>query len=98
MHDRVRVALMDANMRPDQIRVIEASGLGEPYGDAVEVGAYKAIFQPGRDKCNPLIFNSVHTNFGHLDGASGVSEHHEMLFPIVSWLQSHHCNPIHACF
>jgi acyl transferase domain-containing protein len=65
------MALMDAQMQPDDLRYIEASGLGEPYGDAVEVGAYQALFQPGRRRDNPLVFGSVHTNIGHLDGASG---------------------------
>jgi acyl transferase domain-containing protein len=65
------MALADARMQPDDMRYMEASGLGEPYGDAVEVGAYQALFQPGRRRDNPLIFGSVHTNIGHLDGASG---------------------------
>ena len=69
---KVRVALADAQMQPDDLRYIEASGLGEPYGDAVEVGAYQALFQPGRRRDNPLIFGSIHTNIGHLDGASGI--------------------------
>jgi acyl transferase domain-containing protein len=66
------MALADAQMQPDDLRYMEASGLGEPYGDAVEVGAYQALFQPGRRRDNPLIFGSVHTNIGHLDGASGI--------------------------
>lgn len=39
----------------------------------MEVGAYRQVFQPGRAKTNPLIFNSVHTNLCHLDGASGLA-------------------------
>lgn len=70
---KVRTALADAGMTTDQLRYIEASGLGEPYGDAVEVGAYQALFQPGRAADNPLIFGSIHTNIGHLDGASGLA-------------------------
>lgn len=70
---KVLMALLDAGMAPGEMRTIEASGLGEPYGDAVEVGAYKNVFQPGRERGNPLVFNSVHTNLCHLDGASGLA-------------------------
>lgn len=70
---KVRMALLDAGLAPGDMRLIEASGLGEPYGDAVEVGAYRNVFQPGRERSNPLIFNSVHTNVCHMDGASGLA-------------------------
>lgn len=58
-------------MVPNELKYIEASGLGEPYGDAVEVGAYQAVFEPNRDPQDKLVFGSVHTNIGHLDGCSG---------------------------
>ena len=75
IQQKVHAALSDAGLTPNDIRYLEASGMGEPYGDAVEVGAYQALFQPGR--CSqidgPLIFGSIHTNIGHLDGASGIA-------------------------
>jgi hypothetical protein len=70
---KVRAALDDAGMAPSECKYMEASGLGEPYGDAVEVGAYQALFQPGRDPRDKLVFGSIHTNIGHLDGCSGMA-------------------------
>ena len=58
---------------PSELKYIEASGLGEPFGDAVEVGAYQAVFEPNRDPQDKLVFGSVHTNIGHLDGCSGMA-------------------------
>ena len=70
---KVRAALADAAMSPHELKYIEASGLGEPYGDAVDVGAYQAVFEPNRDPGDKLVFGSVHTNIGHLDGCSGMA-------------------------
>ena len=70
---KVHMALSDANMTPVELKYIEASGLGEPFGDAIEVGAYQAVFEPSRDSEDALIFGSVHTNIGHLDGCSGMA-------------------------
>ena len=94
---KVRVALADAGMVPDDLRYIEASGLGEPYGDAVEVGAYQAVFQPGRQRSNPLVFGSIHTNIAHLDGASGIASFSKLVVlaqqmfvpPLVHFRQLH---------
>jgi len=97
IQQKVRIALQDAGMQPHDLRYIEASGLGEPYGDAVEVGAYQAVFQPGRARDSPLIFGSVHTNIGHLDGASGIAAFAKVVLltqqqavpPIVHFRQLH---------
>ena len=70
---KVRAALADADMTPREVKYVEASGLGEPFGDAVELGAYQAVFGPGRDDADPVVFGSVHTNVGHLDGCSGMA-------------------------
>jgi hypothetical protein len=37
MTRQVVAALRDARLPPQSIRYIEASGLGEPFGDAIEV-------------------------------------------------------------
>ena len=55
------------------VRYVEASGLGEPYGDAIEVGAYNAVLSPGRRADDPVAVGSIHTNIAHLDGASGIA-------------------------
>ena len=70
---KVAEALQDACLTPESVIYVETSGLGEPLGDAIEVGAYQRAFalnDPRRTK--PMIFGSVHTNIGHLDGASGM--------------------------
>jgi|TARA_B110000967_G_scaffold66270_1_gene68483 3-oxoacyl-(acyl-carrier-protein) synthase/acyl carrier protein len=72
IQQKVCKALADADMSPDEVKYMEASGLGEPLGDAVEVGAYQAVFK-GRHSDDKLIFGSVHTNIGHLDGCSGMA-------------------------
>ena len=70
---KVHRALEAANMEPNDVKYIEASGLGEPYGDAVEVSAYQNVFEPERISNDKLLFGSVHTNLGHLDGCSGIA-------------------------
>jgi 3-oxoacyl-(acyl-carrier-protein) synthase/acyl carrier protein len=70
---KVRTALMNARMAPSELKYIEASGLGEPYGDAVEVGAYQVVFEPNRNPDDQLVFGSIHPNIGHLDGCSGMA-------------------------
>jgi acyl transferase domain-containing protein/acyl carrier protein len=70
---KVHRALETASMEPNDVKYIEASGLGEPYGDAVEVSAYQNVFEPERISNDRLIFGSVHTNIGHLDGCSGIA-------------------------
>lgn len=70
---KLQIALSDSLISRHQIKYIEASGLGEPFGDAIEIGAYKNLFAPQRYKRNVLVFGSIHTNIGHLDGASGIA-------------------------
>ena len=81
---KVHRALLDANILPADVAFVEASGLGEPLGDAIEIGAYQRIFcfeDPSRT--SNIGFGSLHTNLGHLDGASG------MISLIKSALMSH---------
>ena len=70
---KVAAALKDARMAPSGLGYMEASGLGEPFGDALELGAYEGLFRPGRPSSNPLIMGSLHTHLGHADGASGAA-------------------------
>ena len=69
----VRAALDHAAMAPAELKYMEASGLGEPIGDAVEVGAYQAVFAAGRSPRDALVFGCIHTNIGHLDGCTGMA-------------------------
>ena len=45
---KVEQALRDARMQPRELRYVEASGLGEPFGDALEIGAYESVFKSTR--------------------------------------------------
>jgi len=89
---KVKNALRDANIMPNDIAYIEASGLGEPLGDAIEAGAYQNVFFAQQlHRSLALCFGSVHTNVGHLDGASGMvsllksalGERNMMIAPLV---------------
>ena len=96
IQQKVCKALVDANMCPDEIKYVEASGLGEPIGDAVEVGAYQAVFHK-RKSDDKIIFGSIHTNIGHLDGCSGMASfvkgclvtQHRLAPPIVHFKSLH---------
>jgi acyl carrier protein/LPS sulfotransferase NodH len=84
---KVRCALSNSKLLPMDISYVETSGLGEPLGDAIEVGAYQRVFcfhDENRDSC--IGFGSVHTNISHLDGASG------MISVVKAIVMSHSCS------
>ena len=66
----IRLALADANVKPEQIGYIEAHGTGTPLGDPIEIGALNAVFKA---QSTPLYVGSVKTNIGHLEMAAGVA-------------------------
>ena len=66
----IRQALEKADLKPRDIDVIEAHGIGTALGDPIEMEAISNIFS-GRKL--PLTISSVKTNIGHLDGAAGIA-------------------------
>ena len=70
---KVHCALLNSALLPKDVTFVEASGLGEPLGDAIEIGAYQTVFcSENLSRTSTIGFGSVHTNIGHLDGASGM--------------------------
>lgn len=69
----IRAALQDAGLSPQSIDYVEAHGTGTPLGDPIEVRALADVLGRHREQDRPLRVGSVKTNFGHLEGASGVA-------------------------
>ena len=64
----MRIALKDANLRPDDIDYINAHGTSTPMGDRIESNAIKETFG---DYSYRLSVSSTKSMIGHLLGASG---------------------------
>ncbi|KAG6281496.1 Type I Iterative PKS [Claviceps purpurea] len=61
-----------AGLNPSETPVVEGHGTGTAAGDPIEAGAFAAILGKDRTPSNPIYLGSVKSNFGHLEGASGV--------------------------
>ncbi|CAH0028125.1 unnamed protein product [Clonostachys rhizophaga] len=59
-------------LSPDETPVVEGHGTGTAAGDPIEAGAFAAVLGKNRTEENPLYIGSVKSNFGHLEGASGI--------------------------
>ncbi|RYC55767.1 hypothetical protein CHU98_g10440 [Xylaria longipes] len=57
---------------PSQTAVVEGHGTGTAAGDPIEAGAFAAVLAKDRTAENPIYIGSVKSNFGHLEGASGI--------------------------
>ncbi|KAG8415739.1 polyketide synthase [Metarhizium acridum] len=61
-----------AGLDPSQTPVVEGHGTGTAAGDPIEAGAFAAVLGKDRTSSNPIYIGSVKSNFGHLEGASGI--------------------------
>ncbi|KAK5625754.1 hypothetical protein RRF57_001470 [Xylaria bambusicola] len=63
-----------AGLDPSQTAVVEGHGTGTAAGisDPIEAGAFAAVLAKDRTAENPIYIGSVKSNFGHLEGASGI--------------------------
>ncbi|KAI0402885.1 putative polyketide synthase [Xylaria palmicola] len=61
-----------AGLNPSQTAVVEGHGTGTAAGDPIEAGAFTAVLAKDRTAENPIYIGSVKSNFGHLEGASGI--------------------------
>lgn len=96
----IRDALANAQLRPQDISVIEAHGTGTPLGDPIEIKALGNVFGE-RPSDQPLVVGSVKTNIGHLEAASGVAGmmkvilamQHEVIPPHLHFVTPNHLIP-----
>ncbi|KAE8862946.1 hypothetical protein PTNB29_05508 [Pyrenophora teres f. teres] len=61
-----------AGVDPSDTPVVEGHGTGTAVGDPIEAGAFTAVLARNRTADNPIYLGSLKSNFGHLEGASGV--------------------------
>ena len=62
----------DAGLDPADTPVVEGHGTGTQVGDPIEAGAFYTVLARERTPSNPLYIGSLKSNFGHLEGASGI--------------------------
>ncbi|KAL2145167.1 hypothetical protein VTI28DRAFT_7803 [Corynascus sepedonium] len=59
-------------LNPRDTAIVEGHGTGTAAGDPIEAGAFTAVLAKDRTEANPIYIGSVKSNFGHLEGASGM--------------------------
>lgn len=68
-----RKALADAQLRPDEVTLIEAHGTGTPLGDPIEVQSLSDVYgSPSGDSLRCEL-GALKANVGHLEAAAGMA-------------------------
>lgn len=62
----------EIGLSPSETPVVEGHGTGTKVGDPIEAGAFATVLASERTPSNPLYIGSLKSNFGHLEGASGI--------------------------
>ncbi|EED14393.1 polyketide synthase, putative [Talaromyces stipitatus ATCC 10500] len=62
----------EIDLDPAETPVVEGHGTGTKVGDPIEAGSFVTVLAKERTSSNPLYIGSLKSNFGHLEGASGV--------------------------
>ncbi|KAH7318044.1 putative polyketide synthase [Stachybotrys elegans] len=62
----------EAGLDPDETAFVEGHGTGTQVGDPIEAGAILTVVGKKRTEANPVHLGSIKSNFGHLEGASGI--------------------------
>ncbi len=78
--DAFRNAMINANIKPDQIVYVEAHGTGTALGDSIEMNVYKEIFDEISDKEQSVYISTIKPNIGHLEAASGMASLIKVLY------------------
>lgn len=71
--DVMRHALRTAQVRPEQVTMMEMHGTGTVLGDPIEVEAIADVLGAAGADAPPIALGAVKTNIGHLEAASGVA-------------------------
>jgi acyl transferase domain-containing protein len=67
----IQKALVNADVKPDEIGYVETHGTGTSLGDPIEAQALGAAL--GQNRSVPLAIGSVKTNIGHAEAAAGIA-------------------------
>ncbi|MCY6485279.1 beta-ketoacyl-ACP synthase II [Clostridium aestuarii] len=67
----IKIAMQDADIKPEEISYINAHGTSTPYNDKFETAAIKSVFG---DKAYDIPVSSTKSMTGHLLGAAGAIE------------------------
>jgi acyl transferase domain-containing protein/NADPH:quinone reductase-like Zn-dependent oxidoreductase/SAM-dependent methyltransferase/acyl carrier protein len=62
----------EVGLNPNETPVVEGHGTGTKVGDPIEAGSFTTVLAAERTSANPLHIGSLKSNFGHLEGASGI--------------------------
>lgn len=68
----VRSVYESAGLDPTDTRYVEAHGTGTTVGDPLEAAAFTATIGKKASPEDPVFIGSVKSNFGHLEGVSGI--------------------------
>ena len=68
----IRSVYRSVSLEPSETRVIEAHGTGTTVGDPLEASAFAATIAKGATAQDPVYIGSAKSNFGHLEGVSGI--------------------------
>ena len=68
----IRSVYASAGLEPSDTKVIEAHGTGTTAGDPLEASAFAATIAKVATAQDPVYIGSSKSNFGHLEGVSGI--------------------------
>lgn len=68
----IRAVYKSAQLNIAETAYVEAHGTGTKVGDPIEAAAIASAFVAQVDSTDPLFIGSVKSNFGHLEGVSGI--------------------------
>ena len=68
----VRSVYESAGLDPTDTRCVEAHGTGTTVGDPLEAAAFAATIGKNASSEDPVFIGSAKSNFGHLEGVSGI--------------------------